>query len=128
MLPFAFEHYEFQVIDSNKLYISNYCYVYNKKYFNNITNINEIPFILPVNHTQERIIINEYFTKNNITPNIKYEIENTDRMLSYIKNGFGIGIMLKDAIKESDNLSYTNIDIKSNICKKKNLLHLQKSS
>lgn len=105
-----------QVIDFNKLYTSNYCYVYNKKYFNNIENINEIPFILPVNHTQERIIINDYFSKNNITPNIKYEVENTDRMISYIKDGFGIGIMLKDAIKENDNLSFIDINIKSDIC------------
>lgn len=105
-----------QIIDTNKLYTSNYCYVYNKEYFNDITNIKDIPFILPVNHTQERIVIDEYFTNNNIIPTIKYEVENTDRMISYVKDGFGVGIMLKDAIKENDNLNYVDIDIKSDIC------------
>lgn len=105
-----------QIIDTNKLYTSNYCYVYNKEYFNDITNIKDIPFILPVNHTQERIVIDEYFTNNNIIPTIKYEVENTDRMISYVRDGFGVGIMLKDAIKETDNLNYVDIDIKSDIC------------
>ncbi len=105
-----------QIIDTNKLYTSNYCYVYNKEYFNDITNIKDIPFILPVNHTQERILIDEYFSNNNITPTVKYEVENTDRMISYVKDGFGVGIMLKDAIKETDNLNYIDIDIKSDIC------------
>lgn len=105
-----------QIIDTNKLYTSNYCYVYNKEYFNNISNINDIPFILPVSRTQERIIIDEYFSNNNIVPNVKYEVENTDRMISYVKDGFGVGVMLKDAIKETDNLSYIDIDIKSDIC------------
>lgn len=105
-----------QIIDTNKLYTSNYCYVYNKEYFNDISNANDIPFILPISRTQERIIIDEYFNTNNITPNVKYEVENTDRMISYVKDGFGVGIMLKDAIKESDNLNYIDIDIKSDIC------------
>ena len=105
-----------QVIDTNKLYTSNYCLVYNEEYFKNVSNINELPLILPISKTQERIIIDEYFSKNNIIPNVKYEVENTDKILSYVKDGFGVGIVLKDSIKESDNLSYSDIDINSDIC------------
>lgn len=105
-----------QIIETNNLYTSNYCLVYNKEFFKNVSKINEIPLILPVSRTQERIIIDEYFNRNKITPNVKYEVENTDRMLSYVKDGFGVGIMIKDAIKESDKLDYIDIDIKSDIC------------
>ena len=105
-----------QIIDTNELYTSNYCLVYNPKYFTDISKRDEIPLILPVSRTQERIIIDEYFSNNNIIPNVKYEVENTDRMLSYVKDGFGIGLMLKDALKIEDNLSYADLDIKSNIC------------
>lgn len=105
-----------QIIDTNELYTSNYCLVYSPKYFTDISKRDEIPLILPVSRTQERIIIDEYFSNNNIIPNVKYEVENTDRMLSYVKDGFGIGLMLKDALKIEDNLSYADLDIKSNIC------------
>lgn len=105
-----------QIIDTNELYTSNYCLVYSPKYFTDISKRDEIPLILPISRTQERIIIDEYFSNNNIIPNVKYEVENTDRMLSYVKDGFGIGLMLKDALKIEDNLSYADLDIKSNIC------------
>lgn len=105
-----------QVIDTKNLYTSNYCFVYNKDYFNDVSNPSEIPLILPVSRTQERIIIDEYFVNNVIVPNIKYEVENSDRMLSYVKDGFGVGVMLKDSIRNTDNLSTVDIDIKSNIC------------
>ena len=48
------------------LYTSNYCFVYNKEHFNDIPNISEVPLILPINRTQERIIIDDYFSNNNI--------------------------------------------------------------
>lgn len=105
-----------QVIDTNKLYTSNYCFVYNKEQFNDIPNISEVPLILPINRTQERIIIDDYFSNNNIIPNIRYEVENTDRMLSYIKDGFGVGFMLKETIKDNDNFGIIDTDIKSDIC------------
>ena len=34
-----------QTITTNTLYTSNYCYVYNKDYFKDISKLNEIPFI-----------------------------------------------------------------------------------
>lgn len=105
-----------QTIDTKTLIKSNYCIAYNKKFFSDISNISSVPFILPINGTQERTVIDEYFENTNIVPNIKYEIENIDRIISYIKEGFGVGIVLKESIKNMQELSYIDIDIKSNIC------------
>lgn len=105
-----------QAIDTKILTKSNYCIAYNKNYFQDVSDISSVPFILPINGKQERTIIDEYFEKTNTVPNIKYEIENIDRIISYIKEGFGVGIVLKESIKDMQDLSCVDIDIQSNIC------------
>lgn len=105
-----------QVITTHKIQTSNYCYVYNKDYIKNIKNIEKIPFILPVAKTKERIIIDDYFKNNNLTPNIKYEIDDINQIISYVKDGLGVGVVLKDIIKDEDNLTTKDIDISSDIC------------
>ncbi len=104
-----------QEIDTKVLCKSNYCIAYNKNYFKDNSNIKGIPLILPINGTQERATIDEYFDKTGTVPNIKYEIENTDRIISYLKDGFGAGIVLKESIKDINELSYTDIDIQNDI-------------
>ena len=106
-----------QVIDTKQLCSSNYCFVYNKNYFDKVNDINNVPLILPVSKTQERIMIDEYFIKNGIVPTIKYEVETVDRMLSYINDGFGVGFLLKQAVDEKNkDLVIIDTDIESNIC------------
>ncbi|MBR1416762.1 MAG: LysR family transcriptional regulator [Bacilli bacterium] len=101
---------------TDELYKSNYCYVYNKDYFEDINDLNKVPFILPISNTNDRRIINDYFSKNNIKPFVKYELDNIKDIISYVKDGFGIGIVLKDSIKDIDCLSTIDIDIESDIC------------
>ena len=101
---------------TDELYKSNYCYIYNKNYFENIDDLNKVPFILPISNTSYRNMINEYFSKNNIKPFIKYELDNTKDIISYVKDGFGIGIVLKESIKDIDGLATIDIDIESDIC------------
>ena len=48
---------------TKQLCSSNYCFVYNKNYFDKVNDINNVPLILPVSKTQERIMIDEYFIK-----------------------------------------------------------------
>lgn len=104
-----------QIIDTKTLTKSNYCIVYNKKIFPDVSDISSVPFILPINGTQERTIIDEYFENKDMTPNTKLEVENIDRIISYTRDGFGMGIVLKESIKDIQELSYIDIDIQSNI-------------
>lgn len=105
-----------QVIDTHVLTKSNYCIAYNKNYFSDVTDISSVPLILPTSGKQERVIIDEYFDNIDIKPNIRYEIDNIDRITSYIKDGFGVGIVLQETIKDIQDISYIDIDIQSNIC------------
>lgn len=54
--------------------------------------------------------------KNGIVPFVKYEIENYERMLSYVQDSFGVGVVLKDFVKNNDKLETKDIDIKNEIC------------
>lgn len=94
---------------------SNYSLAFNKNIFNRKEiDINTTPLIVPLRGSEERTLIDEYLNKNKIEANIKYEIENNN-IISYIKDGLGIGIVLKELIKD-ENLDYIDLDIKSNIC------------
>lgn len=104
-----------QEIKTIDLYKSNYCLVYNSKYYNKSKiEINKVPLIMPIKESQERILINEYFENNKIIPNIKFEVENSN-IISYVKDGFGVGIVLKELIDDKS-LNYIDLDIESNIC------------
>jgi len=102
-------------IDTKMLYKSNYCLAYNDKYFKDVSKINELPLILPINGNPDRIIIEDYFAKNNIIPNIRYELNDIDNIISYIKDGYGVAIVLKD-VAENNNFNYVNLDLEANVC------------
>lgn len=104
-----------QEIKTKELYTTNYCLVYNPIYFSGNINFENFPLILPTSQTAERSIINEYFLKNKINPNIKYEFDSTDRIISYAKSGFGIGVVLKDSIESNSNLDIKDINIEARI-------------
>lgn len=104
-----------QEIKTIDLYKSNYCLVYDSRYYNKLEiDINKVPLIAPIKESQERILINEYFDNKGVTPNIKFEVENSN-IISYVKNGFGVGIVLKELI-DDESLDYIDLDIESNIC------------
>lgn len=98
-----------------KLFTSNYCLIYNKDYFNSI-DINNVPLIVPTKQREERKLIDNYFKENNIEPNIKYELDNEEKIISYVKDGLGVGIVLKDSLVNSSSLEMDDLDINTEIC------------
>lgn len=104
-----------QDIETRNLFSTNYCFAYNKNYFEDIKDITNQPLILPVSIKSDRALINEYFVKNNITPFVKYEVENYDRTLSYVKDGLGIGLFLKENVINEKDIGIIDIDLKADI-------------
>jgi len=102
-------------IKTNKILECNYCLIYNKKYYSDISNYNILPFILPVNNCYDRLIIDSYFNKIEVVPNIKLEVNDVRSIISYVENGLGVAIVLKDSIGNNDNIEIKDIDINSSI-------------
>ncbi len=102
-------------IKTNKLFSTNYCIIYNKKYFNDVNDLSSIPFIMPVNDSQERLIIDEYFDRLNVTPNIKLELENITSIISYVEKGMGVAIVSKNLIEIKNNIGIKDLDIESEV-------------
>lgn len=94
-----------------QLFKSNYCLAYNKKYFDNQIDLTKYPFIIPNSSTYERFLIDEYLKTKNIGTTINYEIENDKHRVDYIKEGLGVGILLKEEALDCKDLSYIDLDI-----------------
>lgn len=104
-----------QEIKTIKLFNSNYSLVFNRDIYNkNNIDIRTSSLIVPTRDTQERKLFDDYFASMNIKPNIKYELKN-DNIISYVKDGLGVGIVLKELIKD-EKLDYIDLNITSNIC------------
>lgn len=106
-------NYESAVIQ--KIATSSYCFVYNPQKYQ-FSDLSEASIILPVNNTKEREVINTYFQEKGLSFKRTYEVETFDRMLSYILDGFGVGIVLKDSIQEFDYLQTIDMDLPVDIC------------
>ncbi len=96
-------------IITNSIYKTKYCLVYNKDVIPNIKDLNQIPFVLPASNISERSTINEYFEKHNVIPKIAIETERSDRLVSYIRDGYGAGIIIKDIAPKD--LSKKDLDL-----------------
>lgn len=96
------------LVQVKKLYSTNYCLAFCPTY--HFSNYSDATIILPVNNTDERKIINEFFLENDITFKRTIEVETFERSLSYIKKGFGIGVVLKDYVLQEKNLKLIDID------------------
>jgi len=98
-----------------KLATTSYCFVYNPLKYH-FTDFSSSSVILPVSNTEERMALNTYFQDRQICFQRSYEIENFDRMMSYIMDGFGVGIVLRDLVVESENLAIIDMDLPVDIC------------
>lgn len=93
----------------NKILIKKdeYCFVYNPEKINveakSLEELISYPLLLPVKTTIERKKIEELFATKSLTSNPIMELETNEMMLNYVKEGFGIGYVLKEvALKNPD--------------------------
>ena len=104
-----------QEITTKILAETNYCVIYKKELLK--SNIWELPFIFTLNNTIERKMFTDYLEKHNIKLRIRYEVDNMKKVLDYVKNGMGAGIIVKDLIKDKENhLESKDIPLESTIC------------
>lgn len=89
-------------IKNKVLFQSNYCFVYNPKFFASDFNLEEVPIIAPTTNTS-RNVLNEYAKNNNLNLNIKYELQNDEHIVDYVEKGLGVGFVFKE-LANNDNL------------------------
>lgn len=106
-------HYSSDLLDNNiiisSLLKTNYCFVYNPMKYH-FSNLEESTVVMPMSNTDEKKVLNEYLKKNHLTFKRSYEVESFDRMISYVKDGFGIGFALKEAVAQDLELKVIELD------------------
>lgn len=88
-----------------------YCFAYNKNNYDltEIKKLEEIfkyPTLLPVKNSKQRTSLEKVLTNNSIISNPIMELETSEMMLNYIKEGMGVGYLPKNIA-----LSYSDIEI-----------------
>ncbi len=86
-----------------------YCFVYNKNKMENphVHNLEELStksLLLPVKTTEVRKNIEECFSRKGLNPDPIMELENSEMMLNYTKEGMGIGYILESVAKTDPDL------------------------
>lgn len=106
-------------LDVVKLYSVNYSFCCRKEDYSKYKNIKSvkdlenIPLILPIPSTNNRMYINEVFIKHNIVPKKVMNIHTSEGILTAVKNGLGLGYVIEDIYKNDD--SYKKINIKERL-------------
>lgn len=103
-------------VSTQKISAIPYCLFYKKGTINNSTDLSSIPLVLLNSQNADRMLIKDYLKEKGINNlKVKLEVENIDRMVSYVKNGVGVGISLKDNIKNIVDIEYKELDLSSDI-------------
>lgn len=66
--------------------------------------LNELPILLPTSHSIVRLLIDQWFTKHGITPNIVGEFEDSALLKTFAANGLGVfpaGKLIEKDLKET---------------------------
>lgn len=92
---------------------------YKDKKYNNLNEIFQENILLPKSPSVTRNNFDEYLNDNNLTCNPSMEVVSQNLLISLIENGFGIGLLTKNFIKDKLNNSLFKIDTKLNIPKRK---------
>ena len=92
---------------------------YKDKKYNNINEIFQENILLPKSPSVTRNNFDKYLNNNNLTCNPSMEVVSQNLLISLVENGFGIGLLTKDFIKDKLNNSLFKIDTKLNIPKRK---------
>jgi hypothetical protein len=93
---------------------SKFCFVYNPTTFS-FKDFASSPLLVPLKGSEDRTFINEYLQKCNLSPASFYEMEGYDKILSYVKEGFGVGFVLKECVKDNSDLCIIDTDCYANI-------------
>lgn len=99
----------------NELLLSDeYVFVYNKNKLKidnieSIKDLNNYNLILPSKETIERKKLDDKLNENNIILNPILELESNQMMINYIKEGLGIGYILKFVALQNEDLTIINI-------------------
>lgn len=98
-------------VKSIDLYEEKYSLVYNKGNFsiNDITDLKDVPMILPVSTKKERKIFDNFLDKNNLTKKLSIETSNYLSAIEYAKKGLGIALIPSNMI--DNELEHFDIDI-----------------
>lgn len=92
-----------------------YCFAYNKEILgeleiNNLEDLTKQPLLLPVKTTDQRKKIEEVLNNNGITTDPIMELETNETMLNYIKEGMGVGYILKNIAKKNPDLQIVELE------------------
>lgn len=98
-------------VKSIDLYEEKYSLVYNKDNFsiNDITDLKDVPMILPVSTKKERKIFDNFLDKNNLTKKLSIETSNYLSAIEYAKKGLGIALIPSNMV--DNELEHFDIDI-----------------
>lgn len=102
-------------IKSIDLFNEEYCLVYDKNKFNitAISDLNNIPLILPVSTKQERKLFEEYLEENKIQKKLSIETSNYLSSIEYAESGLGVALIPKNF--EINDLEKFDIDLSKTI-------------
>lgn len=92
-----------------------YCFVYNKEILGeqNITKIEDFKdknLLLPVKTISQRKKIEEIFNNHGINTDPIMELESNEMMLNYVREGMGIGYILKSVAEKNKDLEIIKLD------------------
>lgn len=95
-------------IKSKVLYNEEYCLVYDEKKYtiNNLSDINELPLILPVSTKSERKLFENLLQENNVKRNLSIETSNYCASLDLACKGVGIALVPASMTKNNILLKY----------------------
>ena len=90
-----------------------YCFAYNKDNFqiekSSLEELFTQPLLLPVKNSKQRTNLEKLLSLKSIISNPVMELENTEMMVKYIKEGLGIGY-LQRSIAEQENFSIIHLE------------------
>ena len=83
-----------------------------------LSDLKNVPLILPVNHSSHRKILNQFAKDNNIRFQNVLSVETSELIYDFVKRGEGVGYILKDmVIKDVESGLLKIIDIKEHLPK-----------
>jgi DNA-binding transcriptional LysR family regulator len=104
-------------LTSLELSKTEYCFAYDKTKLElpEIKTIEEIfnnPVLLPSKNSKQRTELEKILTSKSIISTPIIELESSETMLNYIKEGLGIGYIQKHIVEQNENLEIINIEDK----------------
>lgn len=92
-----------------------YCFCYAKNYPEHVNvktleDLVKLPLLLPVKTTEARKNIDEFFNNKGLSLDPIMELEGHEMMMHYIKEGFGIGYVLRKTIVFEENIEIIKLE------------------